>query len=149
MIRIATIDDLEGVLNLYKELRPLDPDLELNFANEKWSQIINDTQTYIIVAEIDGELASTCSLSINYSIANGARPFSIIEHVITSDKFRRQGLSRKVLKFANSLAWENNCCKVMLLSGEQLKGAHTLYESVGFKSGIEKAFVIKPPHSAL
>jgi len=144
MIRIATINDLAGVLNLYKELRPLDPDLEVNLAKEKWAEIINDTQTYIILAEIDGALASTCSLSINYSIANGARPFSIIEHVITLDKYRRQGLSRKVLEFAISLAWENDCCKVMLFSGEQLKGAHTLYESVGFKSGIEKGFVIKP-----
>ncbi|MCJ8297178.1 MAG: GNAT family N-acetyltransferase [Colwellia sp.] len=144
MIRIATFNDLGGVLNLYKELRPLDPDLEISFAEDKWAEIINDTQTYIVVAEIDGELASTCALSINYSIANGARPFSIIEHVITSDKFRRQGLSRQVLAFAISLAWENNCYKVMLLSGEKLAGAHSLYESVGFISGIEKGFVIKP-----
>jgi GNAT superfamily N-acetyltransferase len=145
MIRIATINDLDGVLNLYKELRPLDSDLEVSFAKEKWAEIINDTRTYIVVSEIDGELGSTCALSINFSIANGARPFSIIEHVITSDKFRRKGLSRKVLNFAISLAWEKNCCKVMLLSGEKLEGAHSLYESVGFKSGIEKGFVIKAP----
>ena len=110
---------------------------------KKWAEIINDTNTYIVVAEIGGELASTCALSLNNSIANGARPFAIIEHVITSDKFRRQGLSRQVLEFALSLAWEKNCYKVMLLSGEKLQGAHALYESVGFKSGIEKGFVIK------
>jgi len=144
MIRIATINDLKGVLALYKELRPLDPDLEVNFANDKWAEIINDTKTYIVVAEIDGELAATCALSINNSIANGARPFAIIEHVITADKFRRQGLSRQVLEFSLSLAWEKECCKVMLLSGEKLQAAHSLYESVGFKSGIEKGFVIKP-----
>jgi len=144
MIRVATINDLEGVLDLYKELRPLDPNLEIGFAKEKWSEIVNDTQTYIAVAEIDGELASTCALGINKSIANEARPFGIIEHVITLNKFRRQGLSGQVLEYAISLAWENNCCKVMLLSGAQLKGAHSVYESVGFKGGIEKGFVIKP-----
>ena len=116
------------------------PDLEVSFANEKWAEIINDTKTYIVVAEIDGELASTCALSINNSIANGARPFAIIEHVITSDKFRRQGLSREVLEFALSLAWEKDCYKVMLLSGEKLQGAHALYESVGFKSWHRKRF---------
>jgi len=79
------------------------------------------------------------------SIANGARPFAIIEHVITADKFCRQGLNRQVLEFAISLAWQQNCCKVMLLSGENLTSAHALYESAGFKSGIEKGFVIKPP----
>ena len=35
MIRIATINDLKAVLALYKELRPLDADLEVSFANEK------------------------------------------------------------------------------------------------------------------
>lgn len=144
MIRVATINDLEGVLNLYKELRPSDPDLDVSFAQDKWAEIINDPQTQIVVAEINGELASTCALGINKSIANGARPFAIIEHVITSSKFRRQGLSGSVLEFAISLAWKNNCCKVMLLSGAQLKGAHSVYESVGFKSGIETGFVIKP-----
>ncbi|MGP9802331.1 GNAT family N-acetyltransferase [Rheinheimera sp. NSM] len=144
MIRIATIDDLNGVLKLYKELRPTDPDLEPNLAREKWAEIIDDTQTDIIVAEVNGELASTCALGVNNSIANGARPFAIIEHVVTADKFRRQGLSRLVLQFAISLAWQKNCCKVMLLSGEALKNAHSLYESVGFKAGIEKGFVIKP-----
>lgn len=145
MIRVATIDDLSGVLNLYKELRPLDPTLEINFAKNKWSELINNSQTYIVVAETGGELTSTCALGINMSIANGARPFAIIEHVITADKFRRQGLSRQVLEFAISLAWQNDCCKVMLLSGESLTSAHALYESVGFKSGIEKGFVIKAP----
>ncbi|MBW8185575.1 GNAT family N-acetyltransferase [Shewanella nanhaiensis] len=145
MIRVARSNDLASVLKLYRELRPLDPDLEVNFAKEKWSEIIDDPLTFIIVADIDGELASTCSLNLNLSIANGARPFAIIEHVITSEKFRRQGLSRQVLEFAISMAWEENCCKVMLLSGEHLKKAHSLYGSVGFKSGIEKGFVIKPP----
>ncbi len=145
MIRVANVDDLKGVLSLYKELRPHDPKLELNFAKEKWIEIINDPATVIIVAQINGELASTCALGINKSIANGARPFGIIEHVITSNRFRRQGLSRQVLEFAISTAWQSNCYKIMLLSGEKLTGAHALYESVGFKGGIEKGFVIKPP----
>lgn len=145
MIRVATLNDLEGILDLYQELRPFDPVLEDHIARESWAEIINDTQTKIIVAEIAGELAASCALSINRSIANGARPFAIIEHVITARQFRRQGLSRQILEFAIALAWERNCYKVMLLSGEQLKDAHALYESVGFKSGIEKGFVIKPP----
>ena len=142
MVRLATMDDLEGVLNLYKELRPSDPSLDINFAKIKWAELIEDAQTYIVVSELDSELASTCALGINNSIANGARPYAIIEHVITSSKFRRQGLSRQVLEFAISLAWQKDCYKVMLLSGEELRSAHALYESVGFKGGVEKGFLI-------
>ena len=44
---------------------------------------------------------------------------------------------------ALTLAWELDCYKVMLLSGEGREGAHRLYEKLGFKAGIEKGFVIK------
>ncbi len=147
MIRLATINDLDAVLGLYQELRPHDPQLDRAFAAEKWAEIINDSKTDIIVADVAGTLASTCALSLNLSIANGARPFGMIEHVITAKSHRRQGLSREVLAYAIELAWQKNCYKVMLLSGEQLHGAHKLYESVGFKGGIEKGFVIKPSAS--
>lgn len=145
MVRVATINDLQGVLALYKELRPTDPDLDIGFAKEKWAEIINDTQTHVIVTEINGELASTCALGINKSIANQAKPFGIIEHVITLNKFRRQGFSGQSLEFAIKLAWEHNCCKVMLLSGAKLTAAHSVYEAVGFKGDVEQGFVIKPP----
>lgn len=144
IIRTATPDDLNAVLRLYKELRPADPALTADIAHQRWAEIITDPRSAIVVAEIDGELASTCALAINLSIANGARPFGIIEHVVTAAKFRRQGLSKQVLEFATALAWQKNCYKVMLLSGATLTSAHALYESVGFKAGIEKGFVIKP-----
>jgi len=145
MIRVATVDDLDGVLKLYKELRPHDPELSKTFAKKMWLEIIKDPNTHIVVADINGELASTCALGINKSMASGAKPFAIIEHVITASKFRRQGLSRQVMEYSTALAWQENCCKVMLLSGEKLTSAHGVYESVGFKGGIEKGFVIKAP----
>lgn len=144
MIRLATREDLKGVLALYKELRPHDVELEGQFARTKWGELIDDPTMLIVVAERDGELASTCALGLNRSIANGARPFGIIEHVVTSQSFRKQGLSRKVLEYALEIAWQHDCAKVMVLSGEALTSAHRVYESVGFKGGIEKGFVIKP-----
>lgn len=144
MIRIATYKDLNGVLDLYKELRPNDPCLDTDLVADKWNELLNDLHSEIIVADIDGTLASTCALGLNPSIVNGARPYGIIEHVVTSESHRRQGLSKAVLEFAVDLAWQKDCYKVMLLSGENLQAAHELYESVGFKSGIEKGFVIKP-----
>ena len=114
MIRFAGKNDLKEIQKLYKELRPFDPDLEDNFAQQTWINLIADPQTHIIVADIEGVLASNCALNINNSIANGGRPFGIIEHVITSSNFRRMGLSQHVLKFAISLAWQKtvikSCC---------------------------------------
>lgn len=147
MIRLAKLEDLPQVLNLYRELRPHDPELEKSFSEQVWAEMMRCPETHIVVADIEGELAATCALGLNKSIANGGRPFAIIEHVITAEKFRRRGLSQQVLEFGIQTAWELNCYKVMLLSGEQLTGAHRVYESAGFKAGIEKGFVIKAPNN--
>ncbi|NTS76113.1 GNAT family N-acetyltransferase [Catenovulum sp. SM1970] len=143
-IRTAKKDDLAQILQLYDELRPNDPLLTPEQAQTTWQNMLHDDRTDIIVADMDGKLASTCSLTLNLTLTNGAKPFAMIEHVVTSADFRRQGLSQKVIDSAIKLAWQKGCYKVMLLSGEQLKGAHQLYRSVGLKDGIERGFVIKP-----
>ena len=143
MIRLANTDDLAGILKLYNELRPSDPTLPDSLAIERWQQIIHDDRTYVVVADINGTLAATCALSINLSIAVGARPFGLIEHVVTRRDFRRQGLSQQVLSYAIDLAWQLNCYKVMLLSGAELNGAHKVYSAVGFDGDRERGFVIK------
>ena len=89
-------------------------------------------------------VTATCMLAIVPNLASGARPFGVVEHVVTLPQFRRQGLARLVLQFALDLAWSKNCYKVILLSGAQRTEAHRLYESVGFQGDIERGFVAKP-----
>ncbi|ATV00008.1 GNAT family N-acetyltransferase [Aeromonas salmonicida] len=107
------------------------------------ASLLAQSHVRLIVAEVDGQLAATCQLGVIPTLTNGGRPFGIIEHVITAARFRRQGLSQKVLEQALAIAWQQNCYKVMLLSGEGRESAHRLYEKLGFKAGIEKGFVIK------
>lgn len=146
-IRIAKQDDLNGILKLYKELRDNDPVVTVNELSSTWLEIQNNPHLILVVAEIDGCLASTCQLGVIPTLTNAGKPFGVIEHVITSENYRRRGLSQQVLGRALELAWELDCYKVILLSGETRFSAHRLYEKVGFKSGIEKGFVIKRPHS--
>lgn len=143
-ITSATAGDLQGVLALYRELRPNDPVMLDAKAEEVWQAMTKDANCDIIVAKVTQQIASSCSLTLNTSLANAGKPFAMIEHVITAKEHRRKGLSKKVLEHAIALAWQKGCCKIMLLSGAQLTGAHALYESVGFKAGIERGFVLKP-----
>ena len=83
-------------------------------------------------------------LAVIPNLANGARPFGVIEHVVTLPEFRRLDLGRVVLQFALDLAWDKDCYKVILLSGAQRTEAHELYESVGFRGDVERGFVAKP-----
>ncbi|POG25293.1 GNAT family N-acetyltransferase [Aeromonas bestiarum] len=105
--------------------------------------LLAQSHVRLIVAEVEGQLAATCQLGVIPTLTNGGRPFGIIEHVITAARFRRQGLSHRLLERTLALAWELDCYKVMLLSGEGREAAHRLYEGLGFKAGIERGFVIK------
>jgi len=145
LIRIAKQDDLAGILKLYKELRGNDPERTVEQLSSVWESMLANPNVAVVVAEVDGTLASTCQLGLVPTVTNAGKPFGIIEHVITSEHFRRKGLSQKVLEQALELAWSKGCYQVVLLSGETRTSAHRLYEKVGFQSGIEKGFVIKAP----
>jgi GNAT superfamily N-acetyltransferase len=143
-VRLAEPGDLVGILALYRELRPNDPELSRAEGNSAITRILSDGNIHLVVCEHAGGLASTCMLAMIQNLASGARPFGVIEHVVTLSEFRRQSLARLVLQFALDLAWSKNCYKVVLLSGAQRSEAHQLYESVGFRGDVERGFVAKP-----
>ncbi len=144
VVRFAEYRDLEGLLGLYRELRPHDPDLSAEQAQARWQELLARSHIRVIVAECEGTLASTCMLALVANLASGGRPFGVIEHVVTLSRFRGRGLARQTLQHALDFAWSQSCCKVMLLSGMQRPEAHALYEALGFRGDIERGFVIKP-----
>lgn len=145
VVRSARPDDLDGVLRLYRELRPHDPALDPELAREILVRLIQREDVELLVCECEGSLTATCMLAVIPNLASGARPFGVIEHVVTLPEFRRRGHARQVLGYALKTAWARSCYKVLLLSGAQRKEAHELYESVGFVRGVEEGFVAKPP----
>lgn len=144
LIRLACHVDLAAVRRLYKELRPHDPELSPQEAAASWGALLDQSNVRLIVAEHDSQLVATCMLAFIPNFASGGRPIGFVEHVITLAEFRGRGFARAVLKYALDLAWVNNCCKVVLLSGAQRVEAHRLYESLGFRGDIERGFVVKP-----
>jgi len=142
--RFAEYRDLSGVLRLYKELRPHDPDLTARNADTLWRELLGQPHIRVVVAEAEGSLASTCMIALIANLASGGRSFAVIEHVITLPQFRGRGLARTTMQHALDFAWSRNCYKVMLLSGMQRPDAHRLYEALGFRGDIERGFVVKP-----
>lgn len=143
-IRDAEEGDLTGVLALYRELRPADPVLSRAVAREVFTTLLGRSDLYLMVCEIEDRLVATCMLVVVPNLANGARPFGLIEHVVTLSSHQKRGYARLVLERALAQAWVKGCYKVMLLSGAQRADAHRLYESVGFVGDIERGFVAKP-----
>lgn len=143
LIRLARYEDLASLQSLYIELRPQDPVLPPDEAARCWKALLDQPHVKLIVADHDGRLVSTCMLAFIPNFASLGRPIGFIEHVITLSEFRGQGFARAVLRHALDLAWAQNSCKVVLLSGAQRVEAHRLYESLGFRGDIERGFVVK------
>jgi GNAT superfamily N-acetyltransferase len=144
VLRAARVEDLEGVLTLYRQLRPNDPALSPEVALAAFTDLVVRKDIDIVVCEVDEHLVATCMLATIPNLTHGARPFGVIEHVVTLSSYRRHGFARLVLEHALANAWSRGCCKVVLLSGAQRAEAHKLYESVGFVGDAERGFVAKP-----
>jgi GNAT superfamily N-acetyltransferase len=144
-VRSAVRSDLTDLLSLHVALHPDDSSLVASARTEAaFDAILSNGISFIVVAELSRRLVSTCTLSVIPNITRATRPYGLIEHVVTLPGFERHGFARAVLSQALALAWSKGCYKVMLLSGVGRPGAHALYESVGFKSGVEVGFVAKP-----
>jgi GNAT superfamily N-acetyltransferase len=142
--RLARQEDLDGLLKLYKELRPHDPVLDKQHATQSLHELLANPEINLVVVETDQQLTATCMLAIIPTLTNGAKPFGIIEHVVTTSSMRGRGIGNYLLRYTLEMAWQRECYKVMLLSGQQRLDAHRVYEKLGFRGDIEKGYVIKP-----
>lgn len=143
-IRKIRKDELPGLLALYRHLHPGDPELEITAEVERlWDRILGDSRLHYFVAEVGGEIVSTCTITIIPNLTRGARPYGLIENVVTHPDFRQRGIGRRILKAALDLAWEQDCYKVMLLTGRKDDATLRFYEKAGFEGGVKMGFVAK------
>ncbi len=145
VIRPAHWDDLTGVLALYRHLHPDDPVLDPHAAEARWSALLSSGLTIPFVADIAGALVSSCTLGIIPNLSRGARPYAVIENVVTHAEHRRAGLGRAVLRAALDRAWDADCYKVMLATGSQEAATLEFYEAVGFLRGGKTFFEMRRP----
>ncbi|WFB61188.1 GNAT family N-acetyltransferase [Paenibacillus sp. BR1-192] len=128
---------------LYKHLNADDPELNIYEIQDHWREIMNDKLMKIIVVEHEGKLVSSCVLVLIRNLTRGARPYGLIENVVTHSDYRKNGYGKLVLQKAVDIARENDCYKVMLMTSSRMEGTNSFYESCGFTKGDKTGFIIK------
>lgn len=132
IVRPAVGADLASVLLLYRHLNPVDPTPDPARAEAAWSALLDSPLTTVFVADAGGVLVASCTLVVVPNLTRGARPYGLIENVVTHADHRRRGLGHAVLAGAMEAAWNAHCYKVMLATGSRNPGTLQYYESAGF-----------------
>ena len=133
--RIATISDILQISELLDSLFSQ----EIEFIPNKEKQenglkmiINNPTLGHILVIERSTEIIATINLLYTISTALGAK-VSILEDMIVSEKFQKEGIGSKLLQDAINFARQQKCQRITLLTDKSNTLAHKFYAKNGFK----------------
>lgn len=142
-VRRANDQDFERVLELYRQLQPSDPILSDGSDRAAFDEILRSPRLSLFVLEDDGLIQSTCYLNVIPNITRSARPYAILENVITDAAARRKGYGKRVVTYALDEAWAAGCYKVMLQTGSKREAVHAFYRACGFSADVKRAFIVK------
>ncbi|MGX9963317.1 GNAT family N-acetyltransferase [Roseomonas sp. F4] len=142
-IRTARPEDLPGLLALYPHLNPGDPTPDPARAEAAWGEMLASPLISVIVAEREDQIVASCTLIRVPNLTVGARPYAVIENVVTHAAHRREGLGQAVLAAALEAAWAANCYKVGLASGSHQESTLRFYETAGFTRNAKTFFEVR------
>jgi GNAT superfamily N-acetyltransferase len=97
----------------------------------------------IVVAEHEGVIVSSCVLVLVRNLTRGARPYGLIENVVTHADYRRKGYGQLILQKALEIASDFGCYKLMLMTSSRMEGINDFYEGCGFNKGEKTGYVLR------
>ena len=138
-IREAGDGDRAGLLALYLHLH--ETALPAGAALETaWAEMAADPRCHILVAGEGTRLLASCTCYLLPNLTRGARPFALVENVVTHPAHRRRGLASACLRRAVDIARAAGCYKIMLLTGSREEGTLRFYRQAGFNSEEKAGF---------
>ena len=141
MIREITEKDFDGLMELYMQLHDNPMPEQTAEIMAKWHKILNDKDHHIIVAEEDGKIVSSCVCVIIPNLTHNQQSYAFIENVITHENYRNKGLATACLDYAKKIAEDENCYKLMLLTGSKKESTLNFYRQAGYNSEDKTAFI--------
>ena len=145
-IRSIGKDELPQLIELYAHMHekpdaPLPPKEQLA---PLWDGIVANPMLYYFVGEVDEQLVSSCTMAVIPNLTRGARPYGLIENVVTHRDHRKRGYGTRLLQHALQVAWKQDCYKVMLLTGRKDEATLRFYDRAGFKRGVKTGYIAYP-----
>ena len=141
MVRLAKESDLESILELYLDLHEDSVPTDSDKRRTIWKRILNDDNYNLIVYEIDNKVVSSCTCLIVPNLTRNLSSYALIENVVTKKEYEGKGYARECLEYAKEIAINNDCYKMMLITGSKDKRTHKFYQDMGYSSKGKTAYV--------
>ncbi|MBM7066789.1 GNAT family N-acetyltransferase [Actibacterium sp. 188UL27-1] len=138
-------EDYSDAIALYRDLSVDVPVADGALGAEMFGALIDHPGTSVLGADIGGRVVSMATLHVLPNMTYGGRPYALVENVVTLKSHHRQGLGRQVMEAVAATAWEQNCYKIMLLTG-RYNVAKGFYERLGYTAGEKHGMVLRRAH---
>ena len=100
---------------------------------ENFAALQSDESSCVLGAFDDsGDLLGSVYLIFCRDFVDDCRPFAVIENVIVAKSARGTGCGGALMREAERLCRKRRCTYMMLVSSENRKTAHGMYEHLGF-----------------
>lgn len=144
-VRTATQQDLPALLKLYTQLSARHQPPAPALTQAVWQDMLRHPGMHVLLAELEGRVVGTLTVSFLPNLTRLARPYGVIENVVVDFSVRRQGVGQALMAAAETLAHGVKAYKLMLMTGHQVETAQAFYRSCGYdqhsKAPFEKRFI--------
>jgi len=136
-------DELAELTRLYEMLSASGEDIDPadEAVREQFERIREDDSVTLVGVEADGRLVATCIVSVTPNLTHDARPWAIMENVVTHEDYRGEGYGTMAVEHGFAVAEAAGCYKVMLLTGRDAESVLGFYEDCGFDREEKTGFV--------
>ena len=134
LIRKAAVEDVDGLLELYRQLASSGELPSAADAAMVVELIDSNPWMLFLVAEFDDVVVGTVTMVIVPAVTHSAQPWAQVEHMVVHEAHRKSGIGHALLARCEEHIRSVGGYKMQLQSSNHRDNAHTFYEHEGFSA---------------
>jgi GNAT superfamily N-acetyltransferase len=142
--RALALRDHPDAYHLYQALPAGGTLAPMAASKAAFETLIAHPGTTVFGAEVGNRIVSMATLHLLPNVTYDARPYAVVENVVTLPDHARQGYGRAVMTTLAKAAWAQNAYKIMLLTGRQ-NAAEGFYRSLGYDDREKHGMILRAP----
>ncbi len=131
IFRRATLDDVEGIIDLCNE--SFGDNTNYEYAKGVFKNTMLDKNQIYLIGLMDNRIVAHTKITIIPTMFNGMDTYAIVNHVCVKPEYRRHNIATKMLDEVAKICKENNARAIKLWSLNFREAAHACYKHYGFK----------------